>query len=67
MRILLVEDNKQLSFLMAERLGARVIVVDSTNSIQEADNYFLMGKFNAIILDLGLPDGDGISWLKTLP
>lgn len=67
MRVLLVEDNRQLSLLMAERLATRGIVVNATNSIQEANNYFLMSKFDAIVLDLGLPDGDGISWLKSLP
>lgn len=67
MRVLLVEDNKQLSFLMAERLALRGIFVDSTNSLQEANSYLLVSKYDVIILDLGLPDGDGISWLKTLP
>lgn len=67
MRILLVEDNEQLSSLMVERLATRDISVDSANSVRAAQGYFSVGKFDAIVLDLGLPDGDGISWLKSLP
>jgi two-component system response regulator QseB len=67
MRVLLIEDNEQLSLLMIERLSTRGILVDSTNSIKEANSYFNASKYDAIVLDLGLPDGDGITWLKSLP
>ncbi len=67
MRILLVEDNEQLSALMAERLAVRGIDVDSASSVEQAGAFFSVGQFDAIVLDLGLPDGDGISWLSSLP
>lgn len=35
MRILLVEDNEQLSALMAERLAVRGIDVDSASSVEQ--------------------------------
>lgn len=67
MRVLLVEDNIQLSTLLAERLVTRGLRVDVANSIGAANDLISVGIFDAIILDLGLPDGDGVEWLKTLP
>lgn len=66
MRILLVEDNKQISALMTERLALRGIEADRAHSLQSADDFMSVGQFDAIILDLGLPDGDGLTWLDGL-
>jgi len=67
MRILLIEDNDQISALVAERLALRNIDVDRAMNLGSANDYLKVGVFDAIILDLGLPDGDGIQWLQTLP
>ena len=67
MRTLIIEDNAELARLLAERLSARGIESDTAGSIAEADDHVAVGKFDAIMLDLGLPDGDGIDWLRSLP
>lgn len=67
MRILLVEDNEQISALMAERLALRGIDADCAFDLENAESFLAVGQFDAIILDLGLPDGDGNAWLKKLP
>ena len=67
MRTLIVEDNAELARLLAERLNARGIDSDIAGSIGEANDYMAVGQFDTIMLDLGLPDGDGIDWLRGLP
>ena len=67
MRTLIIEDNAELARLLAERLNARGIDCDIAGSILEADDYMAVGQFDTIMLDLGLPDGDGIDWLRGLP
>jgi two-component system response regulator QseB len=67
MRTLIIEDNSDLSNLLAERLSARGIESDVASNIKEAEDHLAVGQFDAIMLDLGLPDGDGIDWLSSLP
>ena len=67
MRTLIIEDNAELARLLAERLNARGIDSDIAGSIVEANDYIAVGQFDTIMLDLGLPDGDGIDWLRGLP
>ena len=67
MRTLIIEDNAELARLLAERLAARGIDSDIAGCIAEADDHVAVGQFDAIMLDLGLPDGDGIDWLRGLP
>jgi two-component system response regulator QseB len=67
MRTLIIEDNRELAGLLAERLGARGIDSDIAGGIAEADDHMAVGQFDVIMLDLGLPDGDGIDWLRGLP
>ena len=67
MRTLIIEDNAELARLLAERLGTRGIDSDIAGSIAEADDHMAVGQFDVIMLDLGLPDGDGIDWLRALP
>jgi len=67
MRTLIIEDNAELARLLAERLAARGIDSDIAGCIAEADDHVAVGQFDAIMLDLGLPDGDGIDWLRSLP
>lgn len=64
MRILLIEDNEQLASLAKEGLNRRGIAVDIAPNLRIAREFLALGSFDAIILDLGLPDGDGIDWLR---
>ncbi|MEM8794839.1 MAG: response regulator transcription factor [Pseudomonadota bacterium] len=66
MRILLVEDQQELAQLSAKSLKTNGYAVDVAPSLEDASLAINLCKYNAIILDRNLPDGDGINWLKTL-
>jgi DNA-binding response OmpR family regulator len=60
--ILVVEDNASLRCLFVDVLSAeRDLLVDSAGSIAEAEALLASpdAHYDAILLDLGLPDGDG--------
>lgn len=63
MRLLIVEDNARLGVLLAEGLGRRGFSADIARSLDEADELMAAALYDAAILDLGLPDGDGAAWL----
>lgn len=63
MRILVVEDNDRLAKLVAEGLERRGFSCDIAGSLASADEAMAGAAYDAIVLDLGLPDGDGIAWL----
>lgn len=64
MRLLIVEDNVRLASVVAERLGARGFCVDTVADLKSADAAMRACGYDGVILDLGLPDGDGLEWLK---
>jgi DNA-binding response OmpR family regulator len=66
MRILLVEDNPRLSEAIAESLGRAGFKVDPVAEGDEALSVTLHQQYDAVVLDLGLPDMDGLEVLKTL-
>jgi DNA-binding response OmpR family regulator len=66
MRLLVVEDNLDLAELLAERLGTAGFAVDVVGSSGDARDSLRSAHYSAVILDLGLPDGDGLSVLKNL-
>lgn len=63
MRLLVIEDNGRLAGLVAEGLAARGFVCDVVASLAEAEAALAVASFDAVVLDLGLPDGDGRQWL----
>ncbi len=63
MRLLIVEDNERLAGLIAQGLGRRGFSCDIAPDLVTADACLESATFDAVILDLGLPDGDGIEWL----
>ncbi len=63
MRLLIVEDNLRLGELLAGGLGRRGFSADIARRLADADEAMASASYDAIILDLGLPDGDGARWL----
>lgn len=61
MRLLLVEDNTRLSSLIAAGLVREGFEVDTATSVSEGLAAVAAIHFDAAILDIGLPDGDGLS------
>ncbi|WP_315705197.1 MULTISPECIES: response regulator transcription factor [unclassified Bradyrhizobium] len=66
MRLLIVEDNVELSELVAKGLVAAGYDVDRVNSAAEARDALRDVNYAAMILDLGLPDDDGLAVLAEL-
>lgn len=66
-RILIVEDNERLSKLVATGLDEQGHVCDAVTTLAAASEALQNFRFDAVVLDLGLPDGDGVDWLRTRP
>jgi len=66
MRILVVEDNEALGSLLVQGLAARGFGADLVTTVADAGNALSLVHFAAVILDLGLPDGDGLMLLRDL-
>ena len=66
MRLLIVEDNAELSRLVASGLAAAGYESDIVGSGSEAREAVRNVSYAAMILDLGLPDGDGLAVAKVL-
>ena len=63
MRLLVVEDNEELAELLAKGLRTAGYQVDVLSTVEEATSVLLTTFYAALILDLGLPDGDGLTLL----
>ncbi|HEY0857192.1 MAG TPA: response regulator [Albitalea sp.] len=63
MRLLIVEDDFQLGDALAAGLRQRAHVVDWFRSGAQADAALRGAPYDAVVLDLGLPGGDGMEWL----
>lgn len=59
MKLLVVEDHPTLRSLLVHHLRHQGFAVDAVNTGREAIAAQCMGRYDAIILDLGLPDMDG--------
>jgi DNA-binding response OmpR family regulator len=66
MRLLLVEDNARLAGFVAQGLNAAGFTVDTVGLADEALAALATTRYDACVLDLGLPDADGLSILKSL-
>lgn len=66
MRILIVEDDIMLRESLQEVLRRSGHVTDSVDDIAHAETALQMHSFDLLLLDLGLPDGDGIAFLGKL-
>ena len=65
-KVLLVDDEKDFLELMAERMRARDLDVTTTDSATEALKLAEKGGFDAIVMDLMMPEMDGLEALKLL-
>lgn len=66
MRILLVEDNPDLAQLVSGGLARAGFAADTAASLGEARDSLAFCTYAIVILDLGLPDGDGNLVLREL-
>jgi two-component system OmpR family response regulator len=66
MRILLIEDDSVIGAAVAEQLKSDGHSVDWVMRIDAAEDALASAAFDLLLLDLMLPDGRGIPFLKTL-
>ena len=66
MRILVVEDNKELVALLTKALAHAGLDVDSAGNAGDAEICLKTMHYAAIVLDLGLPDADGLAVLDQM-
>ncbi|WP_420346201.1 response regulator transcription factor [Pelagibius sp.] len=66
MRVLLVEDHPPLAEAVRDALRRSGFTVDHVSTAQEAREMAAIADYALVLLDLGLPDGDGLRLLPVL-
>ena len=66
MRILLVEDDRPLAQAVLGYLQAKQFSVDWAENLQQARALVAVTHYSAVLLDLNLPDGEGLQLLPAL-
>lgn len=63
-RILVVEDEPELRDSLIEYLMMEGMDAHGVKSLADAHAWMVANDFDILLLDLGLPDGDGLQWLQ---
>jgi DNA-binding response OmpR family regulator len=63
-KVLIVDDEKDFLDIMAERMGARGMEVSTATSAEDALKMVLKESYDAVIMDLMMPEMDGFKALK---
>jgi len=66
MRLLIVEDNEELAGLLAKGLKTAGYECDLLSTVEDARAVLATTFYAALVLDLGLPDGDGLELLREI-
>ncbi len=66
MRVLLVEDHLPLAEAVSDALRRAGYTVDHAGTAEDAREMAAVAEYTLAILDLGLPDGDGLQLLPAL-
>ena len=64
MRVLIVEDDTGIATGLAATLRGSGYAVDVTATLAMASAALRVEPFDLVLLDLSLPDGDGLDWLR---
>lgn len=65
-RILLIEDHERLARLVCNGLTAAGIAVDVVDRVETAWASLRRMPYQALVIDRGLPDGDGLALLRRM-
>jgi two-component system OmpR family response regulator len=66
MRLLLIEDNARLASLIREGLDRQGFAVDWYETVEGAELALKIAVYDLMLLDLGLPDGDGLDLVRNV-
>ena len=66
MRVLVVEDDRALGEVVRRGLAEDGHAVDLAATVASAEEYLMVEDYDLVVLDLGLPDGDGLSLCKKM-
>ncbi len=66
MRLLVVEDEPELLELMGRALERGGFAVDTAACLADGEHMLTLARYDTLVLDLNLPDGDGLSLLRRL-
>lgn len=64
MKLLIIEDDASLSEIMSRALRSEGYVVETVSTFFEADNKIARYTYDCILLDIMLPDGNGLKLLE---
>jgi DNA-binding response OmpR family regulator len=65
-RILVVEDDESLRRYVRAALEDRGFSIDEAVCLDDATGYVEGVPYDAVVFDLGLPDGDGLSLIEII-
>ncbi|MFT6538064.1 MAG: two-component system response regulator TctD, partial [Loktanella salsilacus] len=66
MRVLIVEDAADVADAIATRLGKSGMACDVAGSVADAEDFLRVQRYDAMVLDINLPDRHGTDLLKDL-
>jgi DNA-binding response OmpR family regulator len=66
MRLLIIEDEARIAEILRSALSRSGFAVDAVGRCGDARAALEVNPYDAVILDLGLPDGDGLTLLKDM-
>ena len=64
MKVLIIEDNQELARNIHDYLGREGYICECSETLEAAREKLSLFQYDCILLDIGLPDGSGISLLK---
>jgi DNA-binding response OmpR family regulator len=65
-RLLIIEDETRIADVLRSALSRSGFAVDAVRLCDDARAALSVNPYDAVILDLGLPDGDGLTLLKEM-
>jgi len=65
-RVLMIEDDQPLATALTEALKRRGVQSDVAANLADGRQMLSAARYAALLLDLGLPDGDGLALIRSL-
>lgn len=66
MKVLIIEDNQELTRNIREFLGREGYICEASETVEQAREKLGLFRYDCILLDIGLPDGNGMGLLSQI-